>query len=55
MERVIGIEHQGGWAREQARAERLRHRRAAADRCVRGGLMRLCRPDTPGDRKGRTA
>ncbi len=49
MERMIGIEHQGDWVRvEQMKAERLRHRRAADRRCVRGGLLRLCRPVAPG-------
>jgi len=49
MERIIGMEHQGGRVRtEQVRAERLRHRRAADQRCVRGGLLRQCRPVEPG-------
>jgi hypothetical protein len=45
MERIVSIDHQGGWTREDAmRTERLRHRRAAAQRCVRAGLLRLCTP-----------
>ena len=52
MERIIGIEHQGDRVRdEQMRAERLRHRRAADRRCVRGGLLRQCRPVEPGRTK----
>ena len=52
MERIIGMEHRGGWVRdEQLRAERLRHRRAADRRCVRGGLLRQCRPVMPGRAK----
>ena len=49
MERVIGLDHQGGWSRDEAlRAERLRHRRAAEERCVRAGLLRRCSPVAPG-------
>ena len=49
MERVIGMEHQGGWIRDDGpRAERLRHRRAAEERCVRAGLLRRCTPVAPG-------
>ncbi len=48
MERVISIEHRRGWSHdEQLRAERLRHRRAAEERCVRSGLLRLCAPVRP--------
>ena len=49
MERVIGIEHRGGWVRDdQMRAERLRHRRAADERCERSGILRSCAPVAPG-------
>jgi len=35
MERIAGIDHLGGWSRDDAmKAERLRHRRAAAERCA---------------------
>jgi hypothetical protein len=54
MERIIGIEHQGGWTREaQVRAERLRDRRAAGERCARTGVLRRCTPVVPGqERRG---
>ena len=43
MERITGIDHLGGWSRDDAmKAERLRHRRAAAERCARTGLLHLC-------------
>jgi hypothetical protein len=49
MERVISIEHRGGWVRdEQMKAERLRHRRAADERCARTGVLRRCAPVSPG-------
>ena len=49
MDRVIGMEHQSGSIREDVlRAERLRHRRAADERCVRAGLLRRCTPVAPG-------
>ena len=49
MERVIGIDHWGGWSRDESmKAERLRHRRAARARCVRAGLLRRCGPVAPG-------
>ena len=48
MERIIGIDHLGGWTREDTvKAERLRHRRAAAERCERAGLLRRCAPVPP--------
>jgi hypothetical protein len=48
MERITGIEHLGGWSRDESvRAEALRHRRAAAERCERAGLLRLCAPVPP--------
>ena len=48
MERVIGIDHAGGWSRDETmKAERLRHRRAAAERCARAGLLRRCTPVPP--------
>jgi len=48
MERVMHLER-GGWGREdRRRTERLGHRRAAAERCVRGGLLRLCSASTGG-------
>ena len=54
MERVIGIDHQGGWSHEEAvRAERLRHRRAAEERCVRAGLLRRCTPVAPAATRAR--
>jgi hypothetical protein len=50
MERVIAIGHQSDWSRDGAvRAELLRHRRAAAERCVRAGLLRRCTPVGTGD------
>jgi hypothetical protein len=54
MERIIGIGHQGGWTRdEQMKAERLRHRRAAGERCERTGALRRCTPVVPGrERRG---
>jgi hypothetical protein len=56
MERIIGIEHQGSWFRdERMKAERLRHRRASDERCERAGLLRQCRPVEPGrERRGTT-
>jgi hypothetical protein len=50
MERVIGIDHLGGWTRAGALRdeERLRHRRAAQERCARAGLLRRCSPVSPG-------
>jgi hypothetical protein len=49
MERVISIEHRGVWTRdEHARADRLRDRRAAEERCERTGLLRRCSPVPPG-------
>ena len=49
MERVMGIEHQGGRSRdEQTRSEQLRHRRAAGERCERSGVLRRCTPVVPG-------
>jgi hypothetical protein len=48
MERVIGIYQTGGWSRDETmKAEQLRHRRAAAERCERAGLLRLCAPVPP--------
>ena len=52
MERIIGIEHQGGWVRDdQMKAERLRHRRAADERCERTGVLRRCTPVVPGQER----
>jgi hypothetical protein len=50
MERVIGIDHPGCWTRTGAQRaeERLRHRLAAQERCVRAGLLRRCTPVSPG-------
>ncbi len=49
MERIVSIDHIGGSARDEpVRAERLRHRRAAEERCVRAGLLRRCAPVPPG-------
>jgi hypothetical protein len=49
MERVIGLDHRGGWSRDESmKTERLRHRRAADARCVRAGLLRRCSPVPPG-------
>ncbi len=49
MDRVIGIYHESGRIRDDAgRAARLRHRRAAEERCVRAGLLRRCTPGEPG-------
>ena len=49
MERIVSIDHLGGWSRDETmKAERLRHRRAAAERCVRAGLLRRCTPVPPG-------
>jgi hypothetical protein len=48
MERITSIDHLGGWSREYAmKAELLRHRRAAAARCTRTGLLRRCTPVPP--------
>jgi hypothetical protein len=56
MERIIDIEHRGGWVRdEQIRAERLRHRRAAGERCRRSGLLRRCSPVVPGQERHASA
>jgi hypothetical protein len=53
MERIIGIDHCGGWSRDETtQAERLRNRRAAAERCERVGLLRRCVP-VPPDAVGR--
>ena len=52
MERIIGRERQGGWVGdEQMKAERLRHRRAADERCVRAGLLRQGRTCRHGQRQ----
>ena len=52
MDRIIGIEHGRDWSRdEQARTERLRHRRAAAERCERTGVLRRCTPVVPGQER----
>jgi len=51
MERIISIEHIAGPARAaDVRSERLRHRRAAQERCVRAGLLRHCTPVPPDGR-----
>ena len=43
MDRIISIDHLGGWSRDETmKAERLRHRRAADERCERAGLLRRC-------------
>ncbi len=56
MERIAIIDHAGGWTRDDTmRAERLRHRRAAARRCVRAGLLRLCAPVPTGQERCRAA
>jgi hypothetical protein len=48
MDRIVSIDHTATSARdEDLRAERLRHRRAAEERCVRAGLLRLCTPAPP--------
>lgn len=48
MDRTVSIDHTAGSARdENTRAERLRHRRAADERCVRAGLLRRCTPVPP--------
>jgi hypothetical protein len=52
MERIIGIEHQGGWTRDaQTRDEHQRHRRAADERCERTGVLRRCTPVVPGQER----
>jgi hypothetical protein len=51
MERIIGIEHRGGWTRDQARTEWRRHRRAAGERCERTGVLRRCTPVAPGQER----
>ncbi len=48
MDRIGSIDHIADSAREESvRAERLRHRRAAQERCVRAGLLRRCTPLPP--------
>ncbi len=48
MERVAHMERIAGRSRDEAmKAERLRHRRAAAERCERAGLLRRCAPVAP--------
>ena len=48
MERVISVDHLGGWTRDDGlRTERLHHRRAAAERCARAGLLQRCVPVPP--------
>ncbi|HEX5643103.1 MAG TPA: hypothetical protein VFZ86_12325 [Thermoleophilia bacterium] len=48
MDRIVSIDHIAGSARdENVRAERLRHRRAAQERCRRAGLLRRCTPVLP--------
>jgi hypothetical protein len=43
MERIISIDHFVGRSDSDIpRAERLRNRRAAAERCARTGLLHLC-------------
>jgi hypothetical protein len=54
MERIIGIEHNAGWSRdEQMAAELLRHRRAADERCERTGVLRRCTPVVPAQERRR--
>ena len=49
MERIVSLDHLGGWSRDETmKAERLRHRLAAAERCKRTGLLRRCAPVPPG-------
>ncbi len=51
MDRIVSIDHIAGSARdENVRCERLRHRRAAEERCVRAGLLRRCAPVPPDGR-----
>jgi len=51
MDRIVRIDHIAGSARDDdVRYERLRHRRAAEERCVRAGLLRRCAPAPPGGR-----
>lgn len=48
MDRIGSIDHIADSAREESvRAERLRHRRAAQERCVRAGLLHRCTPLPP--------
>ena len=48
MDRIVSIDHVGGWSRDETmKAERLRHRRAAEKRCARAGLLRRCSPVPP--------
>lgn len=48
MNRIGSIDHIVNSALdEHVRAERLRHRRAAQERCVRTGLLRRCTPVPP--------
>jgi hypothetical protein len=54
MERIVSIDRVGDRACDEAsRSERLRHRRAAQERCVRAGLLRLCTPAPPDGGCGR--
>ena len=49
MERIVSMDHVGSSSRdERVRGERLRHRRAARERCVRTGLLHRCTPAPPG-------
>jgi len=54
MERIMGIEHRGGWGRDaRASSDRLLHRRAAEARCERTGVLRRCTPVVPGQERRR--
>jgi hypothetical protein len=51
MDRIVSIDNVGSSSRDEiVRAERLRDRRAARERCVRAGLLRRCTPVPPDDR-----
>ena len=47
MDRIAYVERLTGSRDEAMKAERLRHRHAAAERCERTGLLRRCAPLLP--------
>jgi hypothetical protein len=48
MDRITHVDRNADHSRDDAmKAERLRHRRAAAKRCERAGLLRRCAPVAP--------
>jgi hypothetical protein len=47
MDRITHVDRIADHRDDAMKAERLRHRRAAAKRCERAGLLRRCAPVAP--------